>query len=93
MQPMLPMLLAGPLGDEYTRVLGTIANWQFDLKQYEEAQQSYQKVLEVVDRLDRTDEETKSRLKATTYHQLGTMAQEQRQFEQAEQYYQQALQI
>ena len=30
---------------------------------------------------------------AGTYHQLGTVAQEQRQWQQAEQYYQQALQI
>ena len=32
-------------------------------------------------------------MKATTYHNLGYVAQEQRQWEQAEQYYQQALQI
>ena len=88
-----PNALAGPLGVEYANVLGTIANWQYLLKQYEEAQQSYQKVLEVVDRLDRIDEETKRGLKATTYHQLGIVAQEQRQFQQAEQYYQQALQL
>ena len=30
---------------------------------------------------------------ASTYHQLGSVAEEQRQWEQAEQYYQQALQI
>ena len=30
---------------------------------------------------------------ASTYHQLGRVAQEQRQWEQAEQYYQQALAI
>ncbi len=30
---------------------------------------------------------------ASTYHQLGMVAQEQRQWQQAEQYYQQALQI
>jgi tetratricopeptide (TPR) repeat protein len=32
-------------------------------------------------------------MSASIYHQLGSVAQEQRQFPQAEQYYQQALQI
>jgi tetratricopeptide (TPR) repeat protein len=46
-----------------------------------------------VDRLNHVDNKTKGRLKATLNHSLGMVAQEQRQWEQAEQYYQQALQI
>ncbi len=85
--------LAGALGMEYVYVIGNSANWQSIAKQYEDAGRSYRKVLEVVEQIGRVDEETKSRVKATIYHQLGVMAQEQRQWLQAEQYYQQALQI
>jgi uncharacterized protein HemY len=39
------------------------------------------------------DTEERRRLSASIYHQLGMVAQEQRQWEQAEDYYQKALQI
>src|SRR2546421_8498422 len=48
---------------------------------------------ELEERLQRIDKKTKRNSKATINHQLGYVAQEQRQWEQAEQYYQQALQI
>src|SRR5260221_634768 len=85
--------LAGSLDAEYIRVIGTVANQQLALKQFEQAKASYQKVLEHVELLERVDEQGKGRLKATTYHQLGVVAQEQRKWEEAERYYQQALQI
>ena len=85
--------LAGSLGIEYVSVIGTIANWQLDVKQYEEAGRSYQRVLEVVEQVEHVDEKTKSRVKATTYQQLGRVAEEQRQWAQAEQYYRRALHI
>jgi len=85
--------LAGPLGVEFASVLGTIANWQFDLKQYAAAESSYQKILRLVPQLGQLDQEKAKRLQATVYHQLGMVVQEQRQWEQAARYYQQALQI
>jgi len=85
--------LAGPLGFEFASVLGTIANWQFNLKQYAAAEASYQKLLELATQLGQLDENRGNILKAKAYHNLGAVAQEQRKFEQAEQYYQQALQI
>ena len=85
--------LVGSLGAERVRVIGTIANWQLNLKQYEIAKASYQKILEQIDLLANLDERAKGGLKATSYHQLGMVAQEQRQWVQAEQYYQHALQI
>jgi tetratricopeptide (TPR) repeat protein len=88
-----PDKLTGPLGPEYVRVLGTIANWQLDLKQYEQAEALYQEILELLNHLDQLDEKIKGSMKATAYHQLGMVAQEQRKWQQAEQYYQQALQI
>src|SRR5260221_9216229 len=85
--------LAGSLGAEYIRVIGTVANQQLDLKQFEQAKASYQKVLERVELLERVDELVKGGLKAGTYHQLGSVAQQQRKWEEAEWSYQQALQI
>jgi len=85
--------LAGSLGVEYISVIGTIANKQKDLKQYEEAVALYQKLLERVDQIRGIDEKAKGNLKAGTYHNLGMVAEEQRKWEEAEGYYQQALQI
>ncbi len=85
--------LAGSLGIEYAEVIRTIANWQLNLKQYKNAEQSYQRVLKITDELDRVDEESVSSLKGGIYRQLGKVAREQQQWAQAEQYYQQALQI
>ena len=85
--------LTGPLGVEFINALGSTANWQLDLKQYAAAESSYQKILRLVPQLAQLDQEVAHRLQATTYYQLGRVAQEQRQFEQAEQYYQQDLQL
>jgi len=85
--------LAGPLGFEFANVLGNMANRQHELKQYEAAETSYQKILQLVPQLVQLDQEQAKRLQALAYHNLGAVAQEQRQFEQAEEYYQQALQI
>ena len=85
--------LEGQLGFEFAHVIGDVANRQLKLKRYEEAEMSYQKVLNLLKQLEHLDKKEYGRLKAGIYHQLGSVAQEQRQWEQAEQYYQQALQI
>jgi len=85
--------LAGPLGVEFINVLGSTANRQLDLKQYAAAETSYQKILQLVPQLGQLDHEEAKRLQARAYHQLGMVAQEQRQWEQAEQYYRHALQF
>jgi hypothetical protein len=85
--------LAGPLGFEFANVLGTTANRQLDLKQHAAAESSYHKLLQLVPQLAQLDQEKAQRLQATAYHQLGWVAQEQHQWAQAEQYYQQVLQI
>jgi tetratricopeptide (TPR) repeat protein len=85
--------LAGPLGAELIRVMGTIANRQYELKQHTAAEASYQNILKLADQLEQIENKERNELKAKAYHQLGIVAQEQRQWEQAEQYYQQALQI
>ena len=85
--------LAGQVGAEFASVIDGIAKRQLLLKQYQEAEKSYQKALDMVTRTQGIDEEVRSKLRAGVYHQLGVVAQEQRQWAQAEAYYQQALQI
>jgi tetratricopeptide (TPR) repeat protein len=85
--------LAGRWGFEFAHVIGDIALRQDNLKQYIDAETSYQKILKLVTQLEYLNEEERDDLKARTYHNLGVVAQEQRQWKQAEQYYQHALQI
>jgi tetratricopeptide (TPR) repeat protein len=85
--------LVGQLGSEFARVIGDIALRQLSLKQYADAEASLQKKLKLVEQLEHIEEQERGRMKAMTYHNLGMVAQGQRQWEQAGQYYQQALQI
>jgi len=85
--------LSGELGIELSRLIGDIANRQIGLKRHKEAEAAYQKLLKLVSQLKYIDEKERGELKANTYHNLGAVAQEQREFQQAEQYYQQALQL
>jgi tetratricopeptide (TPR) repeat protein len=84
--------LTGQLGAEFVAVLDAIARPQLTLKQYDVAEASYQKALELVARLEKIDQERRVKLEASVYHQLGTVAQEQRRWSQAEGYCHQALQ-
>jgi tetratricopeptide (TPR) repeat protein len=88
-----PDKLAGRVGAEFVGVIDNIAKRQLLLKRYTEAETSYQKALALHLRIRSFDEETSKKLSAGIYHNLGAVAQEQRQWVQAEQYYQQALQI
>jgi tetratricopeptide (TPR) repeat protein len=85
--------LSGQLGVEFVSVIDNIARRQLALKEYVAAETSYQKVLEVTLKLEQIDKQFRDKMRASAYHQLGMVAQEQRQWIQAEQYYQQALQI
>jgi len=85
--------LTGRLGAEFIRIIGDIANQQLTLRQYAAAEVSYQRILKLVSQIEGIDEKECEDLKFGTYHQLGIVAEEQRQWQQAEQYYQQTLQI
>jgi tetratricopeptide (TPR) repeat protein len=85
--------LAGVLGYEFARVIDNIALRQLNLKQYVAAEASYLKVLSLLFNNQQLDADTIKKQSAFIYHQLGSVAQHQRQWAQAEQYYQQALQI
>jgi tetratricopeptide (TPR) repeat protein len=85
--------LSGPLGPELIGVLTDIAKRQAELKQYAIAEASHQETLRLLDAQTTLDRETREKVKAGMLYNLGRMAQEQRQWGQAEQYYQQALAI
>ncbi len=85
--------LSGPLGDELVSVIDRVASCQLALKQYAAAEKSYQEALAIHLASKTYDEATFKKMNAGFYFQLGRVAQEQRQWQQAEQYYQQALHI
>jgi tetratricopeptide (TPR) repeat protein len=88
-----PEKLEGAIGAELVGVIDNIAKRQLLLKQYEAAEDSYQKALSIWQKNTRYNSDEIKKSSASIYHQLGVVAQEQRQWEQAEHYYQQALQI
>jgi len=85
--------LAGLLGAEFVGVLDDIASRQLSLKQYAAAEASYQKALSIW-LTNKGYEADQIRCRsASIYHQLGVVAEAQRQWAQAERYYGQALEI
>ena len=85
--------LIGPLGVEFASVIDNVARRQIMLKQYVMAEKSYQRALAILLANKSYDADTIKMISADIYHNLGYVAEEQRQWEQAEQYYQRALQI
>ena len=86
-------VLNGKIGHEFVGVLDSIAKQQLLLKKYAEAGNSYQKALKLHFANQGLDSEQKRRISASIYHQLGVVAEEQQKLEEAEQYFQMALQI
>jgi tetratricopeptide (TPR) repeat protein len=85
--------LSGQLGAEFVGVIDYIASRQLELKQYVAAEASYQKALAIWLKNKSYDADAIKKQSASIYHQLGIVAQEQRQWKQAEQHYRQALQL
>jgi tetratricopeptide (TPR) repeat protein len=88
-----PEKLAGQLGVELVKVIDNIAICFLYSKQYVLAEQTYQKTLEILGNLTYLEKTEKARDSAAIYHNLGIIAEEQRQWSQAQDYYQQALAI
>jgi len=88
-----PDKLIGLLGGELATVINRIANVQLKIKQFAEAKVSYESELSIWEKNRSYDPKIIKLNIASIYHQLGSVAQEQRQWQQAETYYQQALQI
>ncbi len=83
----------GEIGLEIIWVLWSLANCYLDTKNYQQAKKYYQKVVELTQKISEVEERQKYSTLASTYHQLGIVAQQLREWEEARRNYQQALAI
>ncbi|RUR83042.1 tetratricopeptide repeat protein [Chlorogloeopsis fritschii PCC 9212] len=88
-----PAFIEGELGYQVAWAMARLGNCQLNAKQYQQARISYEKTLEICDSLKTEEERQKQLWKAVSYHQLGMVAQDLREFEEARRNYQQALEI
>lgn len=86
-----PAFVESELGYQKGWALHRLASNYLANKQYQLAKQSYQKTLEIYQRLSGLEERTKQLWSSVTYHQLGWVAQEMREYEEARRNYQLAL--
>ncbi|WP_242054574.1 tetratricopeptide repeat protein [Nostoc sp. FACHB-190] len=85
--------IQGENGDEIVGAIDLLAKSYLQNKQYQKAKQSYQKELDILENIKNIELRRKKLSIARTYHQLGRVAQELREFEEARRNYQQALDI
>ena len=85
--------LSGELGAEYVGVIDDIARRQLSLKRYAEAEASYGGVLALIATLEGLEDRMRGTMRASVFHQLGMVALEQRQWDEAERRYRAALGI
>ncbi|MFN9399866.1 MAG: tetratricopeptide repeat protein [Dolichospermum sp.] len=81
------------LGYQIALAIDRLGNCQLKAQQYKESQKSYEKILQIYDALESQEERQKQLWKAGSYQQLGRVAQEMREYAQAQDFYQQALSI
>jgi len=86
-------ILEGELGLDFVSIIDDIATRQLKLKRYDFAEASYKKALDILSQQKEADTKLVETMKAGMLHQLGMVAQEQRQYKQAEEYYKKALEI
>ncbi len=85
--------LAGPVGLERISVIDTLAKRHWQLKECEAAQTSYQQALSLLHDHTTLDAKTRRRYSGSLYQKIGAVAQQQRHWSQAEDFYHQALEI
>jgi tetratricopeptide (TPR) repeat protein len=88
-----PEVLRGAVGIELAGVIDNIGKRLLLLKQLERAEAACRRALEILSASESLPTDTLRKLSANSYHQLGIVAQQQRQWEQAEAHYRQALEI
>ena len=81
------------LGYDLIKVLDNIGRHQLMLKHYVEAETAYQEELSHLNRLQNISEIRRGKSKASTCHQLGSVAETQEQWQQAREYFLKALEI
>ena len=74
-------------------ISGNLANCYGRNQEYETAHEIYQQTLSLIPQMQSIEERQKQSYLATIYHQLGVVASQLRQFQEAESYYQQALEL
>jgi tetratricopeptide (TPR) repeat protein len=87
------VFIKSELGYQIAFAIARLGECQCQAQQYKESQKSYEKTLQIYDALESEEERQKQLWKASTYHQLGIVAQEMREYAQARDFYQQALAI
>ncbi len=88
-----PVRKEGELGYQVAMAVYSLATGYLDMKQYQLAKQSYERVLKIIQALIGTEERDKQGWIANTYHNLGVVAQELRDFKEAQRNYRKALDI
>jgi tetratricopeptide (TPR) repeat protein len=86
-------LRTGKIGYEIVMALRSLAVGYLQTQKYQEAREYYQKIGELLLQLSGVEERQKQSAIARTYHELGMVAEQLREFEQARDYCQQALAI
>ena len=83
----------GEIGLEITMTLQGLGTGYLETKNYFQAKESYKQVIKLTQQLTGIEERQKQSTLATTYHQLGVVAQKSRKWDEARNNYQQALDI
>ena len=86
-------LIQGKIGGEFFVVLGNKGALNLNLKLYEEAETAFQNAVQLIPQLIAYTEKQRGLWTATTYQQLGMVAQAQREWETAVSHYNNALKI
>ncbi|MCO5182492.1 MAG: tetratricopeptide repeat protein [Anaerolineae bacterium] len=85
--------IEGEIGQDFYLVLARQSRSYLELKRYDDSKNGYEAALALVKQFKQMQPELQANWEAIMYHQLGSVAQEQRQWDAAEAYYQQALTI
>ncbi|BAY88081.1 putative photosystem I assembly protein [Tolypothrix sp. PCC 7601] len=87
------VFIKSELGYQIPLAIQKLGRWQLLKKQYSQARESYIKALQIYKTLDSQKQIQKQIWQASTYYNLGIIAQQMQEFAQAESNYQQALHI
>ncbi|NCS75846.1 MAG: tetratricopeptide repeat protein [Microcystis aeruginosa K13-07] len=88
-----PEAKQGQMALEIIAIIGDAGSKYLQSKNYQKAKEIYQKSLELLKPISESYSQLKQSLQARILHQLGAVAQELREWEQARSYYQQSLEI
>ncbi|NCS15260.1 MAG: tetratricopeptide repeat protein [Microcystis aeruginosa G13-12] len=88
-----PEAKQGQMALEIIAIIGDAGSKYLQSKNYQKAKEIYQKSLELLKPISESYSQSKQSLQASTLHNLGMVAQELREWEQARSYYRQALEI